>query len=765
MSEFAAALLSYLTNAWLHTIVALLAVLLAERSGLLRRWSSREAAWRLALILPLLSAALPLLPNMPALSWNSGVTSAISPDQPRPVRADFAGSDHQSAHPAEPREAAAVRSEQTASTPIEQTGVTLSSTLLFALLALWLLQFAVRGSLLASQWVALQVRSTALPRYPDRALQRVAGELSLTAKVASPTLVRDRAAGSPSVSGGAYLLLPDWIDELPQSQQRALLAHEVAHLQRGDVRWRLLLAARDCLLPLPYGTQIRRRLRDLAELQCDAWAAAQVDGRAVAESLASCAHISRSLPTPGLAAAMAESDSALVSRVRHLLEEKHMSHAPLSVGARCVLGTVVAITVFALPTVQLQAAAVSEVDSEQHHATTVQPDDDQGHTYRSSWDLDTPFGKRFSLTLKREDYELKIKAKGEFEIADDERGLSKVGRSLRINEQDGGLEQEVEFRNEGGRIIRTYERNRQQSPVDAQAQAWIGAMLGTILHETAINVVPRVARLHSRGGISAVLDEVAKIHSDYARAEYLLVTFSEYALSDAELDMALRLAAKTDSDYELRRVLVAAAQNPRINSSNLATVLRAAASLDSDYERRLLADAAAKRLPLDEQSLDAWFALTAALQSDYEKRVALVTFADRRDLPRPVLDRLITAMATLDSDYEARVALSELVPRAQSENLISAYAQATTQIASDYERGEALKSLLTDVTLDPAGTLAVLDAIAGIGSDYEKSSVLVTLAKHMPNDSELIAQYREIARGLGDHERGRAERALDGVVL
>ncbi len=143
-----------------------------------------------------------------------------------------------------------------------------------------------------------------------------------------------------------------------------------------------------------------------------------------------------------------------------------------------------------------------------------------------------------------------------------QRGLRKVGKSLRISEQNGGFEQEVEFRNERGRITRTYERNRHQSPVDAQAQAWISAMLGTILHETAINVAPRVARLHSRGGISAVLD-----------------------------------------------------------------------------------------------------------------------------------------------------------------------------------------------------------AIAGIGSDYEKSSVLVTLAIHMPSDSELIAQYREIARGLGDHERGRAERALDGLVL
>jgi hypothetical protein len=31
----------------------------------------------------------------------------------------------------------------------------------------------------------------------------------------------------------------------------------------------------------------------------------------------------------------------------------------------------------------------------------------------------------------------------------------------------------------------------------------------------------------------------------------------------------------------------------------------------------------------------------------------------------------------------------------------------------------------------------------------------------MPNDADLIARYRSVARRLGDFERGEAERALD----
>jgi len=762
MSEWSAGLLSYLASAWLHTLVALLAVLLAERSGVLRRWSSREAAWRLALVLPLCSAALPLLPNIDYPYWQSGAALA-SPSQsaanapvlivaPPEIRQATEPTNHAASGHAEPL------------TPANPA-LTLPKTLLAIFALTWSLQLFIRGANLLWQWLALRWRSRTMAPVKDPGLRAMALTLAQTAGVANPTLVRDRRAASPSVTGHGYLLLPDWVATLPAPQQRALLAHEIAHLRRRDARWRLLLAARDCLLPIPYGNQVRRQLRDLAELQCDAWAAAQVNGRAVAESLANCARQPYPLATPGLAAAMAESDSALVKRVRHLLQENSMSHLPLSIGARLAIGGVIAASLLALPTLELRAASVTEVDADPSPASSVHVESDDGYTYRSSWDLDTPFGKRFSMTLKREDYELEVKAKGEFEIAADERGLSRVGKSLLISEQVGALMQEVEYRNERGQIQLEYSRNGQQQAVDAQAQAWISAMFATILRESAIDVAPRVARIYARSGMTAVLAEIEQIHSDFARAEYLQVSFSNYSLSDSELSRALELAAQTESDYELRRVLVAAATSSHTSSNNLAKVLHTGSSVESDYEGRLLAQAAVPKVASSGQSLDAWFVLANGLESDYEKRLALTSLADRRDLPRPLLDRLIAAMATLDSDYEARVALATLVPRAQSENLVSSYAQATTQIASDYERGQALKALLTDVQLDSAGTRAVLNAIDGIGSDYEKSSVMVSLAEHMPGESALIDRFRQVASGLDDHERAKAERALERRVL
>jgi hypothetical protein len=59
----------------------------------------------------------------------------------------------------------------------------------------------------------------------------------------------------------------------------------------------------------------------------------------------------------------------------------------------------------------------------------------------------------------------------------------------------------------------------------------------------------------------------------------------------------------------------------------------------------------------------------------------------------------------------------------------------------------------------------VLQAINGMHADFEIRNVLVTLAKKIPADSELVARYRKAARSLSDHERGQAEKALDHLNL
>ena len=74
---------------------------------------------------------------------------------------------------------------------------------------------------------------------------------------------------------------------------------------------------------------------------------------------------------------------------------------------------------------------------------------------------------------------------------------------------------------------------------------------------------------------------------------------------------------------------------------------------------------------------------------------------------------------------------------------------------------ETLLALVETDELDRDGYAAVLEACSTMGSDFERGQVLQGVAEKMPADPDLIARYRRVARSLGDHERGQAEKALD----
>jgi beta-lactamase regulating signal transducer with metallopeptidase domain len=110
------------------------------------------------------------------------------------------------------------------------------------------------------------------------------------------------------------------LSALAPRQQEAVLAHETAHLLRGDPLWLWLastLAAAFFFQPL-----LRlavRGLRDSAEYRCDAWAADRVDPLVLARSLVDVAAWSHGgaarLPVPAIAA----DGPRLVHRVERLL--------------------------------------------------------------------------------------------------------------------------------------------------------------------------------------------------------------------------------------------------------------------------------------------------------------------------------------------------------------------------------------------------------------------------------------------------------------
>lgn len=139
------------------------------------------------------------------------------------------------------------------------------------------------------------------------------------------------------------------LNELAPSEQRALLAHELAHIERRDPVWLGLTRALQLCLPLqPLNALARRQLNDCAELLCDERAIERTGDRlALAQSLAKVASWLVADDTlPDAACAMASHRSLLGIRVSRILDEDTpaaRSVQPLRIAALLALvGTAVA---------------------------------------------------------------------------------------------------------------------------------------------------------------------------------------------------------------------------------------------------------------------------------------------------------------------------------------------------------------------------------------------------------------------------------------
>ena len=133
-----------------------------------------------------------------------------------------------------------------------------------------------------------------------------------------------RSVPSPVALPGGEICVPErLLTELSIREQRAALAHELAHLARGDARWLTGTMVLECVFFFqPLLRVARRALRDAAEYQSDAWAVGILGER---RSLASClVQVAQwvSSKSPDLAGTMAmvEHGSPLSRRVHRLLE-------------------------------------------------------------------------------------------------------------------------------------------------------------------------------------------------------------------------------------------------------------------------------------------------------------------------------------------------------------------------------------------------------------------------------------------------------------
>jgi HEAT repeat protein/beta-lactamase regulating signal transducer with metallopeptidase domain len=329
LDAIGAALVSWLLTYLIHSSILLAAAaVVAWRFAEQHAWL--DVAWKGAVIAPLLTAS--IQPGLTAASLGSRWSIASAP------AASAVGAAVPAPHEIAPPETARPQVTEPASrSSVDRTVLPAAAPAAVAeprdrpqwpsIVGRWPL-------LAAFAWLAIATATAAryLARlraaYRDLAsgtavtamevVQRACGDAVAPESIAFT--VSDRCA-VPLAMAGRRIVLPERLFELDAEQQRAALAHEVAHVVRRDPEWRIGMDLLERVLFFqPLNRLARARLSDAAEFLCDQWAVRQTQSPlALARCLSEVASWSTGdRPAAGISA-MARGDSAMVRRVTHIL--------------------------------------------------------------------------------------------------------------------------------------------------------------------------------------------------------------------------------------------------------------------------------------------------------------------------------------------------------------------------------------------------------------------------------------------------------------
>lgn len=766
MNEFLIGLAALLGTYLIHSTVMLGGAWLACR-WLKPSTGMAETLWRTALVAPVLTAALSVnlsvAPLAGTITWFENRTEFVREIEPvgrdtRPVPAEQAGlvsredrvevsqalpapGAPQAAAPPAPATPGDIETRASASYS-DYRGILAFGAAVWLLIAAFLTMRWLRGARAGRRLLA--ARRPLASGAAHEALLRLKRRTGTDA----PPLSLCNRLGGPATLPSGEICIPAWALELPPAQLEAMLAHELAHVERRDPWWLASAVAIESLFWIqPFNRLARHRLASLAEIHADARAAELMgNGRDLAHCLAHCAERMNAGHMPVLAAAMARQGGALSERVQKLVTNStETGGIPMS--RKFMIFTGVMALVMVLPSV----AVLANKSQEERNSSIEVHESDSGT-------------RSMSLSFTDDGMRMKLRASGDVAFAADGSGIDTLGPGsmLEVIQEAGEIERRLLANGTGNGIEYSYYENGETQPYDADARAWFTGIMPMVLRETAINAPERVEYILESQGHDAVLDEIAKIRSDYARRRYIEAYVATGELPVESYDRLVEEASKIGSDFELRNALRAIYETQRPRGDRLADLIGAAKGIGSDFEVRQLLTGFAEDAVRDEEVLKAYAEAAGRIGSDFELRQALSTLIEADEGSSAVYAALpLTKL--IGSDFELRVLLEKAAPiAAQDERLGIAWLGASARIGSDFEMRQALTEFANQEPSSVDVWRALFETARNIASDHECSSFLVDAADHMPDDPVVEEAFRSVMETIGsDSDYRRVAQAIE----
>lgn len=225
---------------------------------------------------------------------------------------------------------------------------------------------------------------------------------------------------------------------------------------------------------------------------------------------------------------------------------------------------------------------------------------------------------------------------------------------FRLSEERGGVLRRLEATpGADGQLKRQYWERGEVRPFDDGERKWLAKLLSSTVAGSGYDAEARVGRILKKGGANAVLNEIGRLKTDYARRVYASALIEQGNLDGGQMAKLLsQTSSAIGSDYEKATLLIKVLKNNLTDAAVGTAFFGMANTLGSDYERGRVLAVLLKLNNLSTENLMLALRSVGGMSSDYEKANVLIRASNTGATDASVRAAIIEAAHTLGSDHE-----------------------------------------------------------------------------------------------------------------
>ncbi|HEY9116373.1 MAG TPA: hypothetical protein VIN11_01025 [Roseivirga sp.] len=323
---------------------------------------------------------------------------------------------------------------------------------------------------------------------------------------------------------------------------------------------------------------------------------------------------------------------------------------------------------------------------------------------------------------------LNLEYEGKIEFSDDDKSIKSISRGgyLLIRKTTFGDRREVLAEpNSDGTINYEYRVGRSRKDWGKEGQDFLANVLIEVIRTTGMGADGRVDRFYKKGGVDAVLNEVAEISSDHVSRIYLDALMANHNLNEKQLVSVAGFITRTlGSDFYISELFKEHGDKFMKSTEATDAFLSAIDRMDSDHYISMILQRALRE-DLSEQSLAKVLKAATRMDSDHYKTQVLKELLDRRDLDDKTIDQIVLSAADIDSDHYATIILKDALDRPNlSDAAFNNLMNAVSQVDSDHYVTETFRSMLRNRDVTDKVVEAIMNRIEYMDSDHYRTLIL-----------------------------------------